>query len=155
MKVNYKSVKEYLVVFSITSILSIGFTYPLVPKFGEGQIARGGDYYQFLWNFWYVKEALFNNDLSLLFTNTQYHPTGTTLSFHDLTLHWSILSVPLQTFMTRIQIFHLFTFLSFPLTALAQYYLLRKNQLTKVTSFLAGVLFAFVLIELVVLILGK
>lgn len=134
---------EYLIVFIFTSILSIGFTHPLIPRFGDGQIGLGCDYEQFIWNFWWVKEALTNSQFNLFFTPTQYYPTGSTLSFHDLTLHWSLLSVPLQYVLTRVQIFHLFTFLTFPLSAFSQYYLLRKNSFSKSISFMGAVIFAF------------
>ena len=63
---------DFLIVFLLATTITIPFTYPLINSIGEGQIGRGGDYHQFIWDLWWVKKAVLSSEYSIMFTPMQY-----------------------------------------------------------------------------------
>ena len=86
----------------------------------------GGDKFQFIWNFWWVKHALLDLHQSPLYCNLQYYPNGVSLALHDMTYVWTALSIPLQFLLDPGVIFNIFLLLCFPLNGLAFYHLAKQ-----------------------------
>lgn len=116
------------------------YAWPVLTDIGV--IAGRGDYFQFAWNFWWLRESLLNG-LNPFFCPLQYYPDGTSLAFHDLTPHWSLLSIPLQSFAAPVTVLNGFILLSFFLTGCAGYMLFRSLGLSRSGSLFGAFAFAF------------
>jgi len=126
-----------LILFSLFACL---YTYPRIFELsGVG----GSDFFQFLWNFWWIRESV-ENLQSPFFTDYEYYPTGTSLAFHTTSYHWAYLSVPFQYVLPRQVILNLFYILSFIATGMTTFWLLRNYfKHSKSTAFLGSFIFAF------------
>jgi hypothetical protein len=130
----------------VTVHVSLTFlmTYPAIFYARSGLLSLPrGDKYAFMWIFWWVRHSLLELHQLPFFTALQYHPTGVSLAFHDMTYFWSLLSVPLQSFMTPAQVLNLFLLLSFPLNALAFYKLAKEVSGDSFGAIAGSVLFAY------------
>jgi len=121
--------------------LSLLMLWPLPLIFGGGMLG-GGDAFVFTWNFWWFHKALAAGHNPFV-TDRLFHPTGTTLWFHDfspfndlLVLPW-VGHVPLTTLYNAVA---LFTFVA---TGLAMYALARRVVGHVGGSFLAAVIVTF------------
>jgi len=103
----------------------------------------GGDKFQFIWNFWWVRHALFDLGQLPFFCPVQYYPTGVSLALHDTTYFWSLLSVPLQSVFDPRTILNLFLLGCFPLNAMAFYHLAREVSGSHRGALIGSLLFAF------------
>lgn len=110
-------------------LVTIIFTFPSIALLKSHFIGGpGGDKFQFIWNFWWVKYSLFDLNKLPLFCDMQYYPTGVSLALHDNSYFWSFLSIPFQLFLDPGMILNIFLLLCFPLNGLAFYHL--GNEIT-------------------------
>ena len=73
----------------------------------------------------------------------QYYPTGTSLALHDLNVLWSLLSIPLQSFLPLTTILNVFMLSCFVLNGLS-FFLMAKEITGSYSGALAGsVIFAY------------
>ena len=73
--------REWLGVGAALTGLSLLMLWPL-PLVFSSDLLGGGDAYVFTWNFWWFHKALAAGHNPFV-TNFLFHPTGTTLYFHD------------------------------------------------------------------------
>ena len=126
--------------FAITSIM----TWPAILHLGDSVFgAARGDKWVYMWNFWWFKYSLFELHTWPLFTSKIYHPTGTSLALHDLNYFWSIISIPLQSFLSLSTILNLFMFLCFVFNGLSFYYFASNITGSKLGAFAGSVLFSY------------
>jgi len=132
-KVNY-------IIFSIYSILTILFTYPVA--FSTGKIAGLGDVFQFLWVFWWFKEALLNF-ANPYFTNYIFYPSGVSLAFSSITPLNSIVSIPLQLAFGLVNAYNIIWILTFILSGYGTFLLVKYLTGDTRAAFVAGLIFMF------------
>ena len=122
--------------------ITILYTYPLVRDF-RTHVASAGDSFQFLWDFWWVKSALFQRHQSFFHTDLLFYPNGAGLAFHEFSLTNCFLSLPLQLFMSVVPIYNLLTLATFVLGAFTAYLLLVHLTGCRKSAFIAGLAFSF------------
>jgi hypothetical protein len=84
--------------FLVCTLLSFVFLHPLILNMTSHVPTGDGsrDAFQFLWNFWWTGQALFNGELDIYFTNFLFFPDGTSLLFHTLSIGNGVVSIPMQ-----------------------------------------------------------
>ena len=137
----HKAYHEYLIVFLVYFILTLIFTYPLSMK--PGIVFDYIDYFQNIWNFWWIKKALLRLHTSPYFTSYLFYPQGTKLVFHTLSLYNSVLSIPLQMIFSRPTVYTILFLSSFVLSGFGTYLLVLYLTRNRFGAFLAGIIYSF------------
>lgn len=136
--------------FSALAFYGVATALVFLP-FGERLWGRvlgdgSGDEFQFLWNFWWLREALERGE-NPLFTDLLFWPEGTPLVYHTLSPGNGILSLPIQYLWPGtpglVASLNLTVLLSFALTGLATWLLARTLRVPGGWALLAGVLVSF------------
>ena len=124
----------------LTSIM----TWPAISHFQDSIFGGAiGDKWVYIWDFWWFKHALVNLGISPFFTHMQFQPTGTSLALHDMNYLWSMLSIPLQSFLTLPTILNIFMLSCFILNGLSFYYFAYQITGCKSGAITGSVLFAY------------
>lgn len=124
--------------------LTLLFTYPLAWHFGTHHVGEaGGDAKVYLWNYWWVKQALFELGTTPFETNLIFHPIGIGLSLHTLAAAQGVVFAPLSEAVGDTAAANLILVLTFLASALATYALARRLGAGVAGSFLAGLVYAF------------
>jgi hypothetical protein len=120
--------------------LAIALTWPTVATFSTRMGGDGGDGYQNLWNFWWVKESLlhFQNPF---FTDHLRQPFGVTLVFQTFVVPDAIVALPLWAFLPPLGVYNSVLLWSFVLTGLGMYALVRDWSGSRLAAFFAGAAF--------------
>lgn len=125
------------------TLLSMLITYPLARDFFTQMAGLGGDRYIYLWNMWWMKRALIDLRTNPLFTEYLFYPRGLSLAFHDFSLLLTGLSLPLQPVFSLQEIYNLFYLLSYVLSGLGVFLLVRFLTGDQRAAFVAGVIYGF------------
>ncbi len=124
--------------------LTVLFTYPLAWHFGTHHVGEaGGDAKVYLWNYWWVKKALFELGTTPFETNLIFHPIGIGLSLHTLSAAQGVVFAPLSEVAGTTAAANLILVWTFLASALATYALARKIGASVGGAFLAGLAYAF------------
>ena len=124
--------------------LTLLFTYPLAWHLGTHHVGEaGGDAKVYLWNYWWVKKALFELSTTPFETNLIFHPIGIGLSLHTLAAAQGVVFAPLSEVVGTTAAANLILVLTFLASALATYALARKIGANVGGAFLAGLVYAF------------
>ena len=124
--------------------LTLLFTYPLAWHFGTHHVGEaGGDAKVYLWNYWWVKKALFELGTSPFETNLIFHPIGIGLSLHTLAAAQGVVFAPLSEVIGSTAAANSILVWTFLASALATYALARKIGASGGGAFLAGLVYAF------------
>lgn len=124
--------------------LTLLFTHPLVWHLGTHHVgAAAGDAKVYLWNYWWVHQALFELGVDPFQTDRIFHPIGIGLSLHTLSISQGIVAAPLRALMGEVVAANLVVMWTFVASALATYALARRLGATPSGGFLAGLVFAF------------
>jgi hypothetical protein len=110
--------------------------------FFSEKIPGGGDAYQFLWFFWWVKKSLLSAS-SPYFSQYIFYPTGVNLAFSTITPFNSILSIPLQSMFGLIKAYNILWLSSFILSGYGTYLLVRYLTGNLKAAFISGLIFMF------------
>ncbi len=90
--------RNLIVIFSYL-VLALITTYPLAMNFAThvpGSETWAFDEYTFLWNFWWLKHAVFDLGVNPLQTNYTFYPIGAGLVLYTFTLLNATLAIPLE-----------------------------------------------------------
>ena len=109
----------YILLFFI--IITLLMTYPLVFNI-DSSFPAAGDTYEYAWDFWYIKQVLFQG-ASPFFSNYIFYPNGVSLAFHDTTMFNSLLSIPFQLIFNLTTVYNLLFLFSFILSGFGAYLL--------------------------------
>jgi len=133
--------KLNVVVLMTYTILSTIFTYPAV-ILGNKLPADGGDAFQFLWVFWWIKEAVlsFSNPY---YTTYIYYPTGVDLVFSTITPFNSIVSIPLQFVFGLVDTYKIIWILTFILSGYGTFLLVKYLTGDTRAALISGLIFMF------------
>jgi hypothetical protein len=143
IKIDADSVLEHIIVLELYTLLTIlAFHKVFTLGIDKVLIGDGGDAYQHIWNFWWVKKAILEGK-DIFYTDYLFYPTGVHLYFHTLNLPYSILSIPLSYFLELHQIYNIFILIAFILAGLFEYLFLRRLTNNVLISFLGGYAYMF------------
>lgn len=119
-------------------------TWPVILQLNDGVFGGPrGDKWVYIWNFWWFKYSLLKLHQMPFFTGMQYYPTGTSLALHDMNYIWSLLSIPLQSFLSLGTILNIFMLSCFFLNGLSFYACAHKITKSIAGSLVGSVLFAY------------
>jgi hypothetical protein len=133
--------RDLLVILAYTAV-SVALTYPLVRVFTT-HVPGGGDVWQHLWNWWWLKKSLLELRTSPFFTPYLFHPDGTKLAYHSLSVLYKLVGMPLHLTCGIIVSYNLFFLLSYVLGGYGAYRLGLYVTRDRRAAFLSGLLFAF------------
>lgn len=148
--------RTHALVLALYALLAIVLTWPLVRYLGShvpGSYTWAFDEYTFLWNSWWFRYSLLNLGHNPLYSTYTFYPPGISLALYTYNLFNSMISIPLQPFLSLPAISNL-TFLF--ATALSGYgtfllveYLLQDSSRKQEVSLLplapclSGIVYAF------------
>ena len=142
-RVNVDSILEHVIVLELYTLLTIiAFHKVFILGIDKVLIGDGGDAYQHVWNFWWVRKAIIEGK-DIFYTDYLFYPHGTHLYFHTLNLLWSFLSIPFQHFLDRVAIYNLFLITTCVLNMISFYFLINILLKDKKISFIGGFSFGF------------
>jgi hypothetical protein len=79
-------------------LLTIGWTWPLVPHLSDALPGDPGDNYSFVWNLWWMRHVLATPGLAYFKTTYLFYPFGTTIANHP---HTALPALVAATVMAR------------------------------------------------------
>src|ERR1700750_864847 len=88
-------------------LLALLFTYPLLTHFATGIGGRSVDAEQFLWSYWWFRQALVVQHTTPFWTTMLYYPEGVSLRFFTTNTFHALLSIPLQPLIGLVPTFNL------------------------------------------------
>ena len=131
-------------VFLSYLLCSLVFTYPLVFRLTTHVPGNeiGGDLPVFIWNLWWMKQALAAG-ISPLYCDYIFAPYGVSLVFHTSVLFKALLATPLQWFCSTWTAYNILVLSTFALAGWAMFLL--ANHLTgdRRAAWIAGLIYAF------------
>jgi hypothetical protein len=104
-------------------VLTFALTYPLIAHFTTHIPGGNVDEGAFLWNIWWMKQALLDLHTNPLFTNYIFYPLGVNLALYTLTPLNGVLALPLTLTVGPIVASNVFIILGFTLSGFATYLL--------------------------------
>ena len=137
-----KFLKSKFFIFIYFVILAIILCSP-ASLYPRSLIIGYNDAWQFVWNFWWFKTALFNLHTNPFYTTYLHFPDGISLLFHTVNLANTIPAIIFQYIFGEVQTYNLLVIFNLALTGFAVYLLglyLTKN---KFAGFIAGLIVAF------------
>jgi hypothetical protein len=144
LKINTNSVLEHIIVLELYTLLTIlAFHKLFILGVDKVLIGDGGDGYQFLWNFWWIKKAILEGR-DVFYTDYLFHPKGTYLYAHTLTLTYSLIAFLLQNFTSNlILIYNILILASVIVASYSVFFLVKYITKNLLLSFLGGIYFGF------------
>jgi hypothetical protein len=133
---------EHLPAFAGFAAISVLYTYPLIRDFST-HVAGAGDSFQFLWDFWWVRTALFRLHQSFFHTDFIFYPPGVSLAFHEFSLLNCFLSLPLQPWLGDVGVYNLLILGTHVLGGFSAYLLVLHLTGCKKSGFVSGIVFSF------------
>ncbi len=133
-----------LVVFLLSILLMIIFTYPAILHMNDALIGIKEDNQQNYWVLWHIQQAVTRSDVDLYHTDSLYYPLGADLALHTLDLMDSLfLALPLELFFSLIVTYNILILAGFALALVSMYLLALYLTKNRYASFIAGIIFAF------------
>jgi len=124
--------------------LTVVMTWPMAIRLSLPYAPIQGDLGYWLWNFWWMKKALVELGTSPYFTSYLFHPTGTSLVFHNLSPYHGLMGIPIQLLGADVlTTYNLLYLSSFPLSGVGMFLLVRELTGNPFASFFAGAVYAF------------
>lgn len=131
-----------LVVLLIFGILSIIMTWPLASQIGTHVPGGAGDNFVHLWNYWWVKKALFTGQ-NPFFTTMLYYPDGVSLTTHNIPWLNIAFWLPMQALIGDIAAATLIYLVAFTLNGFAMYLLVYEWTKSTPAAFIGGLIYGF------------
>jgi hypothetical protein len=105
-------------------------------------LARGADFYQHIWNLWWVKFSLLTLHTDPYYTEYLHFPSGQSLVYHVVDPLNGVLSIPLHAAFGLLAAFNLLRLAHVSFSATAAYALCRTLGLPRPAAWVGGALFA-------------
>ncbi|MFN8569154.1 MAG: hypothetical protein U0Z44_16915 [Kouleothrix sp.] len=123
--------------------LALWFTWPLAALLTSHVAGRSVDAEQFLWSFWWFREALAVRHSSPFATSMLYYPEGVSLRYFTTNTLHALLSIPLQPLIGLVPAFNLIGLAILVSSCLSMAWLAYDVSGSQAGALLAGVAFAF------------
>lgn len=142
--INLKEKRQYFFVAALFLLLVLVNTFPVIKNITTHSIGDGGDVYQNMWNFWWMKEAV-TNFQNPYFTPYVHYPFGSYLWLHTLSPVESFFSIFLQYLFNGNLVFtyNIIVIISLTLTGVFTYALAYYLTKHRFASFMAGYIVVF------------
>ena len=118
-------------------------TWPLVLRLGEALPGWPGDNFAFLYKFWWFRTALLETHRSPFFDPNTFAPFGFNLGQGEPTLANTLPGVPIGALFGDIAAYNVLALLSFVISGVGAYLLVREISGSRQGALLAAVAFAF------------
>jgi hypothetical protein len=126
------------------ALLSVVMTWPIAIRLSSPYADIWQDFGLWLWNLWWMKEALVHLGTSPYFTAHIFYPVGSSLVFHNLSPYNALLGIPLQLLGADVITTHNLLFLSsFVVGGVGMFLLVRELTGEMFAGFFAGATFSF------------
>ena len=138
-------IREYkfeILLFIVYLLIAFVFTSPLVFKLNGSIYGVRGDHFVQLWESWWRKKALLSGE-SLTYTDLIYAPSGYDFSGSPIQPLPTILNLGLTLLTNEVLALNILLLLSFPLSGLAIYLLVKRLTGNKLASAFSGLVYAF------------
>lgn len=134
---------DWLIALATYTALTLAFFAPTLPTLTTRMIGPPEDNMQFLWNIWWVGKVLLSGQGSLMFSPMLFAPQGGSLLYHSMTLANTIPGALLVDTLSYATIYNALTLLTYPLSALGAFLLVRYLLRNWWLALLGGFIFAF------------
>jgi hypothetical protein len=124
------------------ALLATLFSWPLPMYLADRAVlARGDDFYQNIWNMWWVKFSQLTLHQQPYHTDYLHYPTGQSLLYHVVDPLNGVLSIPLQWAFGLLAAFNLMRLMHLVFSGVAAYALCRVLGLPRPAAWVGGALF--------------
>ncbi len=123
--------------------LATVMTWPLVARLGTAAPGVGEDTPLFLWNVWWIREAIAHAAGPLYWTDQLFYPSGTSLALHGLTALPGVLTLPVNVLASPVAALGSIVLLNCVLNAACAYRLVHRLTGDASASWIAGLMFAY------------
>lgn len=138
-KIQWRREWPWLAAFGL---LAVAFTWPLAPRIGSQLAGDGGDGWQNLWNFEWIRRSILAGT-NPFHTDALWHPDGATLVFQTFDLPDALWSMPLRAFLGPWAVYDLVVLATFSLSGASMYLLGRSTGASRPAAFLSGCAYTF------------
>jgi len=141
----------YAAIFAAYMLLTILITFPLawfisdhLPMYPhiKGMYPGDGDPWMTVWYFPWIREHILHGSVTYDFQDI-FFPTGVKFPFSLNFAYWISLAVILQSFMAPVTAYNVIILLSFPLSGIGTFLLIRHLHEDWKAAFLGGLIYAF------------
>jgi len=115
----------------------------LLFSFRTAILGDGGDGVSFLWNFWWVKKSMLELVQNPFYSDFMFYPNMMDLHLHTLILGPALMVLPIQIFFGPVIALNVYVFLSFILSGIGAYMLIKLFVRQKYIAFFGGIIFSF------------
>lgn len=140
---NQKQGQQNLLALLLYTIITLLFFHKYLPFLTDSLIGRADDNMEFIWNMWWAKKAMFDPSKSLFYSDYTLYPGGHSLWLHTMSWFNTILSVPLQSFLSLPLIYNLLILSTFIIGGFSAFLLTRHLTKNSFVSLVSGFIFAF------------
>ncbi len=135
--------RELLLVGLAAMLLALMATWPLAGRMFSQLPGWPGDNFAFLYKIWWFRTALLDLHMSPFFDPGSYAPFGFSLGQGEPTLANTLTGVPIAALTNDVFAYNLLALLSFPVSAVGGYLLVKELTGSRLAALLGGVAFAF------------
>lgn len=129
-------------ILGFTTITFIVFN-KLLLSFRTAILGDGGDGVSFLWNFWWVKKSILELVQNPFYSDYMFYPNMMDLHLHTLILGPALMVLPIQIFFGPVISLNAYVLLSFILSGVGAYMLIKLFVCQKYIAFFGGIVFSF------------
>ena len=138
-----KGTGHWVVVFLAYCAITLSFFWPTLPHLNEALIGPPEDNQQFFWTFRHMRQALFDPQISFLYSNSIYYPEGQSLVWHTVSWFNAALSIPMQEWFGLPLTYNLLMLSTFVFSAMAAYLLCLDMTKYRLAAFVGGFIYGF------------
>jgi len=131
------------VVLAFFSVLTIGYTFPLVLRMSDSVVWDIGDNIYFIWLIGWYQKAIFQLGINPFFHPGMNYPAGWDLATTDTTPTMALLGLPGSLLLGSTWGYNFAILASFVLSGWSMYLVVKKWGASSLAGLLAGTIFAF------------
>jgi hypothetical protein len=135
-------VSETALAFLIYALLTVAFFYRVVPHINSQLIGPPEDNMQHVWDLWFARNAA-GGTSGFLHTTRIFYPEGTSLLFHPFSWFNLLLASTIGFLLTPVAAYNLLILLTFVLSGVGAFLLIRHLTRDTAAALLGGFVFAF------------
>lgn len=143
MRAVHQRIKRIILVAGAYLLLALVATYPLVLHFNDYFIGGAEDGSMSIWSIWWMKFSLADLHQGIFDCQYLFYPFGANLTFHSIPKVLGAIGIPLQVLLSLTASYNLLVILTFVISGLSTYFLVRYLTRKELPSLMAGALFAF------------
>ncbi len=135
--------KSLILISFLYAVITLLYFYPLINTLDKALIGPPEDNMQHYWTLWYFGESFLNRDIDFLYTNHIFYPEGSSMFYHALSPYNLLLSRLFHVFMNLVSAYNLLIIMTFIISGLGAFLLIRYLTKNTIASIIGGFIFAF------------